>query len=1055
MFCRVVTYAAGLAALLLAGVFQASAWAGQTPSVQSVTPNSGPTTGGTNVTIGGNSFETGATVTFGGTAATNVTVVNATQITATTPAHAAGAVDVIVTNPGGGGKPGTLSGGFTYQVPPPTLSGVAPNAGLSTGGTSVTITGASLVSGATVRFGGTAATNVNVTSATEITCNTPPHAAGIVDVVVTNPDSQSGTLAGGFTYNLAPAPTITSVDPISGISTGGTNVAITGTNYVAPVTVTFGGTAATNVQVVSPTRITCTTAGHPAGVVDVVVTNPDGQQAPLADGYTYIPAPAPTVTGVLPANGPASGGSSVIITGTNFAGPASATFGNTAATNVMVTSPTQITATTPAHAAGTVDVVVTISDSQTATLAGGFRYDPAPTVTSISPATGPSTGGSPVTITGTNFVTSATVTIGGAAAASVTVTSATQITATAPQHQAGAVDVVVTNPDGQAGTLAGGFTYYTAGIGGGVYGDLIFVTTSLPTGDEDKSYNATVQVQGGSVATSGLTYIRFGAADLPPGLSLDGLTGAISGTPDSSGTFNVTFTATDLTDNDKAVVVLPLVVYEKNSSFKFDTTALSDAMVNTPYSLTVAVSGEPKGGGLKFAAAGLPPGLGIDSEKGVISGTPTQAGTFFVWLTATKGDDSITTNLVMWVTPQGSSFAWRASFPPAGFLNQPYSPAAPLISLTTQNPGPGAAVYSASGLPPGISYSASGDFSGTPTATGIFPVTFTATDSATGAQLVFNYELVVFSPSGGDTNSLPVNLWAKKASFKRGYPGKDSWQAQWIYNADRRTGTNPSAIYDASTEPLVMSLGSIPEVNVARASLIGARPKFAYKSPRGVVPAIAVKLDESAQTLALTDKGLTIADRYKSTLRNTVRLGTKGYRLSLYFNDKGKFTPALGYRSTAFVVASAKASVKAATKDSLSFAMFMGDPQFVYPVGQQPNEVKTVKVKVTNSSGAVIVDKDFTAIMSYSVTTDAATGKKVYKLKSGKDGTAPPGKFTYDSKSGKMVAALKGMTLAGTALLANSEEHVSVEVTIADKQYFTAVTLFAPKAGSYSTKMPR
>lgn len=83
-----------------------------------------------------------------------------------------------------------------------------------------------------------------------------------------------------------------------------------------------------------------------------------------------------------------------------------------------------------------------------------------PTVSSIAPSSGPLAGGTAVTITGTNFEATSTVTIGGASATSVVVVSDTSITAITPARTAGAKDVVVTNPDGGfSGTLAGGFTY--------------------------------------------------------------------------------------------------------------------------------------------------------------------------------------------------------------------------------------------------------------------------------------------------------------------------------------------------------------------------------------------------------------------------------------------------------------------------------------------------------------------------------------------------------------------------------------------------------------------
>ena len=171
-------------------------------------------------------------------------------------------------------------------------------------------------------------------------------------------------------------------------------------------------------------------------------------------------APAPNLTAVSPTSGPTTGGTAVTLTGQNFASGATVTFGGAGATSVVVVSATQITANTPPHVPGSVSVVVRNPDGQSATLASGFTFRaPAPTVTSVSPTTGLATGGTPVTLTGKNFVAGATVSFGGAAATSVVVASATQINAKAPRHKPGAVNIVVTNPDGQKGTLASGFTY--------------------------------------------------------------------------------------------------------------------------------------------------------------------------------------------------------------------------------------------------------------------------------------------------------------------------------------------------------------------------------------------------------------------------------------------------------------------------------------------------------------------------------------------------------------------------------------------------------------------
>jgi hypothetical protein len=273
-----------------------------------------------------------------------------------------------------------------------------------------------------------------------------------------------------------PAPTVTSISPNSGTINGGTVVSITGTGFLGGATVSVGGSAATGVTVVNSTSITATTPAHAAGTVNVIVTNSDTQSGTLTQGFTYttVSNPAPTLTGISPASGAAAGGTAVTITGSGFLAGATVSLGGTQATGVTVMSSTSITAITPAHAAGTVNVIVTNSDTQSGTLTQGFTYtavsNPAPTLTGISPASGTAAGGTAVTITGTGFLAGATVSLGGTQATGVTVMSSTTITALTPAHAAGAVNVVVSNAEQQAGTLADGYTYtsITAGLGLGV-----------------------------------------------------------------------------------------------------------------------------------------------------------------------------------------------------------------------------------------------------------------------------------------------------------------------------------------------------------------------------------------------------------------------------------------------------------------------------------------------------------------------------------------------------------------------------------------------------------
>ncbi len=540
----------------------------------------GPTSGGTTVVITGANFVVGAKAYFGGLLAQSTTVDNASQITTVTPAHPAGVVDISVTNPDG--QSATLPNGFTFSGP--SVSSVAPASGPMAGGTPVTITGMDFGAGASVSIGGTAATGVTVVNATTITATTSAHACGTVNVVVTNTDGLGGTLANGFFY--------TSPQPPAGLSPNGTVFP----NTTTSVTLSWGAVSGATQYAVRVQDLTDGTIRDPRnncptntiqlcvnGVPTTTYTVPVqaghsytwwvhagsacGQYSLQTNGAFSVTAAfaAPTPTAINPTSGPMAGGTVVTISGTGFRAGATVSIGGAAATGVTVVSAASITATTPAHACGTVNVVVTNTDGQSGTLTNVFSYTspqpptglspngtvlpgsttsvtlswaavsgatqyavrvqdntdgtlrdprnncgtntiylcvgpvlattysvpvqaghsytwwvhagsacgqysvqtngsfsvrlPAPTVTAISPTSGPDTGGTSVTISGTGFRSGAGVTFGGVAAAGVSVPSGAQIAATAPAHAAGTVNVVVTNSDGQSVTLFNGFTY--------------------------------------------------------------------------------------------------------------------------------------------------------------------------------------------------------------------------------------------------------------------------------------------------------------------------------------------------------------------------------------------------------------------------------------------------------------------------------------------------------------------------------------------------------------------------------------------------------------------
>lgn len=162
-----------------------------------------------------------------------------------------------------------------YPPAPPVITDIDPVFGPPAGGTEVNINGTGFVDGATVTFDGTPAAATEWDSDILMVVVTPAHAPGAVDVVVTNPDTQSGTLTDGFEY-LENPPVVTSISPTTGAEEGGTEVILAGTDFQTGLTVLFGVYPATQVVRLSSTSVRCTT---PAGIgtVTITVINPDLQ----------------------------------------------------------------------------------------------------------------------------------------------------------------------------------------------------------------------------------------------------------------------------------------------------------------------------------------------------------------------------------------------------------------------------------------------------------------------------------------------------------------------------------------------------------------------------------------------------------------------------------------------------------------------------------------------------------------------------------------------------------------------------------------------------------
>ncbi len=278
---------------------------------------------------------------------------------------------------------------------------------------------------------------------------------------MTNPDAQSATLTNGFTYSNGMAPTISLVSPNYGPVAGGATITVTGSQFMNGALVTIGGVACNSITFVSSTSLTCITPPGSNGAKSVVVTNPDAQSATLTNSFTYSNGMAPVVTALYPNFGPLAGGTTVNVIGSQFMNGARVTIGGISCDSITFNSSTSLTCVTPAGSAGAKAVVVTNPDAQSATLANGFTYSNgmAPTISTVTPNSGPLAGGTTITIIGSGFIPGAVVTIGGISCDTIVFLSTTSLTCVSPIGTLGAKSVIVTNPDNQSATLSSGFTY--------------------------------------------------------------------------------------------------------------------------------------------------------------------------------------------------------------------------------------------------------------------------------------------------------------------------------------------------------------------------------------------------------------------------------------------------------------------------------------------------------------------------------------------------------------------------------------------------------------------
>lgn len=255
---------------------------------------------------------------------------------------------------------------------------------------------------------------------------------------------------------------------------------------------------------------------------------------------------------------------------------------------------------------------------------------------------------------------------------------------------------------------------------------LLVSPATLPGGTVGASYSETVSASDG---TAPYSFSRTGT--LPPGLSLNTTTGALTGTPTQAGTFNFTVTVADSTGGGgpytgSQAYALTIAA----PTITLSPTTLPAATPGTPYSQTLTASGGTPTYSYAFTGA-LPAGLSL-SSAGVLSGTPTVTGTFNFTVTAT---DSSTGTGAPFSTSQSYTLSVGAptiTVDTASLANATAGASYSAALAASGGTGPYSYAVDSGALPAGLSISG-GSITGTPTAGGTFTFTVTAIDSSGGS----------------------------------------------------------------------------------------------------------------------------------------------------------------------------------------------------------------------------------------------------------------------------------------------------------------------------------
>jgi hypothetical protein len=644
--------------------------------------------------------------------------------------NAVGSFPITVTATDSNGCPGS---GALYTLTINCQTVTVTNPGVNTGTVdaafSQTFTKTGILGTVTWSETGALPAGITLNSSTGVLSGTPG-TPGSFPITVTATDT-NGCSGSGTLYTLTiNCQTITVTNP--GVTTGTVDAPFSqtftqsGVGTHTPATFTINSGTLPSGLTLSSAGVLSGTPGQPGSFpITVKVTDVNGCTG-ISATYTLVIA-CQTITVTNPATNTGTAGTPFSQTFTQSGAgthtPVTFTTASTLPTGFTLSTAGVLSGTTTQH--GSFPIVVTVTDANgcagtgstyTLTIACNVI-----TVTNPATATGTVAAAFSQTFTSSGILGTASYTTASTLPTGLTLHAATGVLDGTPT-QSGSFPIVVTATDSNGCTGTG--ATYTLVIGCNV---ITVTPPGVNTGTAGVAFSQTFTQTGGNGT---ITWSKTGT--LPTGISLNTSTGALFGTTTQTGSFPITVTATDgngcsgstpytLTINCQTITVTNPGVTTVQAGVAFDQAFTATGILGTA---TWSETGT------------LPTGITLNTSTGHLAGTTTQIGSFPITVTATDTNGcsgtgatytlTVTCPTITVTRTGGGSF-------PTGIFNTAYTGQ----SVTASPASTYTFAVTLGTLPTGLSLSSAGAISGTPTATGVFPFTITATDSGslcTGSQ---------------------------------------------------------------------------------------------------------------------------------------------------------------------------------------------------------------------------------------------------------------------------------------------------------------------------------